>query len=153
MDLGIEKREAQMLTRKSAEIILGISTGDWNKLNIPKKGEFWANVLNNIAIKQGDAIDRNVSTDIHHLIRLPGTIHGDTGLIAKKVKSLKALAEFEPMKEAIAFGGAPVSIKTAKVPEFMMAGTSFGPLRKHRCKAACLRGILPCPKGLCIAQS
>ena len=126
MDLGIEKREAQMLTRKSAEIILGISTGNWDKINIPKKGEFWANVLKNIAIKQGDAIDKNVSTDVHHLIRLPGTIHGDTGLIAKKVKSLKALAEFDPMKEAIAFGDAPVSVRTAKVPEFTMAGTSLG---------------------------
>jgi len=134
MDLGIEKRDAQMLTRKSAEVVLGISTGNWDKINIPKKGEFWANVLKNIAIKQSDAIDRNVSTDIHHLIRLPGTIHGDTGLVAKKVKSFKVLAEFDPMKDTIAFGDSPVSIKTAKVPAFTMAGTTYGPYENTEVK-------------------
>ncbi len=134
MDLGIEKKDAQMLTRKSAEIVLGISTGNWDKINIPKKGEFWANVLKNIAIKQSDAIDKNVSIDIHHLIRLPGTIHGDTGLIAKKVKSLRALAEFDPMSDAIAFGEEQITIKTAKVPAFTMAGTGYGPYENAEVK-------------------
>ncbi|HIH50120.1 MAG: DNA primase catalytic subunit PriS [Candidatus Micrarchaeaceae archaeon] len=134
MDLGIEKKDAQMLTRKSAEVVLGISTGNWDKINIPKKGEFWANVLKNIAIKQSDAIDRNVSTDIYHLIRLPGTIHGDTGLVAKKVRSFKALADFDPMSEAIAFGAEQIAIRTTKVPAFTMAGTAFGPYENAEIK-------------------
>jgi DNA primase small subunit len=127
MDLGIDKSTAQILTRKSAEITFGISTGNWDKVNIPKKAEFWANVLKNIAIKQSDAIDKNVSTDVHHLIRLPGTLHGDTGLIAKKVKSLSDLDRFEPMNDAIAFGKNYMKIKTLKVPKFSMNGTDFGP--------------------------
>ncbi len=127
IELGIEKKYAEMLTRKSAEVVLGISTGNWDKINIPKKGEFWENVLKNIAIKQSDAIDKNVSTDIYHLIRLPGTIHGDTGLVAKRVRSLKALDGFEPMDDAVAFGESFIKIKTAKVPKFSMASNSFGP--------------------------
>lgn len=127
MELGIDKKSAQMLTRKSAEIALGISTGNWDKVNIPKKAEFWSNILKSIAIKQSDMIDKNVSTDKFHLIRLPGTIHGDTGLVAKRVKSLKALEDFEPMNETIAFGDKYVKIKTAKVPKFLMNGMEFGP--------------------------
>jgi DNA primase small subunit len=127
MDLGIDKKSAEMLTRKNAEIRLGISTGNWDKINIPKKAEFWSNVLKGIAIKQGDAIDKNVSTDIHHLIRLPGTIHGDTGLIAKNVKSLKALDGFEPMNDAVAFDDLHINVKTGSVPKFTMGSSSYGP--------------------------
>ncbi|MGD0729172.1 MAG: DNA primase catalytic subunit PriS [Candidatus Micrarchaeaceae archaeon] len=127
MELGIDKKDAEMLTRKRAEIILGISTGNWDKVNIPKKAEFWSNILKGISIKQGDLIDKNVSTDKYHLIRLPGTIHGDTGLVAKKLKSLKALESFEPMNSTIAFDDKHMKIKTAKVPKFIMNGIEFGP--------------------------
>lgn len=127
-DLGIDKKDAEMLTRKSAAVRLGITTGNWDSINIPKKGEFWGNVLKNIAIKQSDTIDKNVSTDIYHLIRLPGTIHGDTGLVAKSVKSIKSLDDFEPMDEAIAFDDVRVKIKTiGHVPKFRMANREYGP--------------------------
>lgn len=127
MELGIDRKNAEMLTRKSAAIRIGISSGNWDAINIPHKAEFWSNVLKGIAIKQSDAIDKNVSTDIYHLIRLPGTIHGDTGLIAKTVKSLKALDGFEPMRDAVAFDDAHIRVATAKVPKFDMCGSAFGP--------------------------
>jgi DNA primase small subunit len=127
MEMGIDKKTAEMLTRKSAEIRLGITTGNWDKINIPHKAELWSNILKNIAIKQSDAIDKNVSTDIYHLIRLPNTIHGDTGLVAKNVKSLKTLDSFEPMNDAIAFGDKKIKIKTLKVPKFAMGNAQFGP--------------------------
>jgi DNA primase small subunit len=127
IDLGIDKKNAEMLTRKSAEVRLGITTGNWDKINIPHKAEFWGNVLKSIAIKQSDAIDKNVTTDRYHIIRLPGTIHGDTGLIAKNVKSLKELDKFEPMNESVAFDNKNIKIKTLKVPKFMMNFKEFGP--------------------------
>jgi DNA primase small subunit len=127
MDLGIDRKNAEILVRKNAEIVLGITTGNWDKVNIPKKAEFWSNVLKGIAIRQSDAIDRNVSTDIYHLIRLPGTIHGDTGLVAKTVKSFKSFDRFDPMIDAIAFDDTHVKITAKKVPKFSMGGNSFGP--------------------------
>ncbi len=127
MELGIDKKNAEMLVRKSAEVRLGITTGNWDKINIPKKAEFWSNVLKNIAVKQSDLIDKNVSIDVYHLIRLPGTIHGDTGLIAKNVGSPKLLQKFDPMREAIAFGDAGVKVNVKGVPSFSMGGRGFGP--------------------------
>lgn len=127
MSLGIDRKSAELLTRKSAEISLGITTGNWDKVNIPKKAEFWSNVLKGIAVRQSDLIDKNVSIDKFHLIRLPGSIHGDTGLIAKNVKSIKDLERFEPMNDAIAFGGRHMKVKTMRVPKFVMNGIEFGP--------------------------
>ena len=141
MELGIDKRNSEMLVRKSAEVRLGISTGNWDKINIPKKAEFWSNVLKGIAIKQSDAIDKNVSTDIYHLIRLPGTVHGDTGLIAKRVRSLKSLQDFEPMDSAVAFGDKPIKVRTGIVPKFSMHGASFGPYNNQTVELPTYSGV------------
>ena len=54
--------------------------------------------------------------------------------MAKKVKSFRALADFDPMSEATAFGEEQIAIKTAKVPAFSMAGTTFGPYENAEIK-------------------
>jgi DNA primase small subunit len=127
VDLGMEKQYARMLYRNRASVILGITTGNWDKVRIPNKAVFWGNMLGGIAISQSSSIDRNVTGDTSHLIRLPGTIHGDTGLVAKKLGSAGALGAFDPMKEAIAFKTGAVRVSTQKVPAFSMGGAAFGP--------------------------
>jgi DNA primase small subunit len=127
LELGIDKASTSMLMRKRAEIIFGITVGNWDKVNIPKKAEFWSNVLKGIAIKQSDAIDKGVVKDIYHLIRLQGTIHGDTGLIAKRVGQLRSLEGFDPMRDAIAFKEGTAKVKAGKVPKFGMNGADYGP--------------------------
>ena len=46
-------------------------------------------------------IDEPVTTDIHRLIRLPGSLHGKTGFVVTNVK-YKNLDSFEPLRDAIA---------------------------------------------------
>lgn len=152
MNLGIDKKNAEMLVRKSAEVRLGITTGNWDKINIPKKAEFWSNVLKNIAVKQSDSIDKNVSTDVYHLIRLPGTIHGDTGLVAKSVGSLKGLQEFDPMKDAIALDDEIVKISAKGVPEFSMKGRGFGPYQSSIVKLPRYAAVYLILKRLAVLQ-
>ena len=127
--------------RKSPEIIFGITTGNWDKVSIPKKAEFWSNVLKSIAIKQSESIDRGVVNDVYHLIRLPGTIHGDTGLAAMKVESLKALEGFDPMTKAIAFKEGTVKVKTLKVPKFEMNGAEYGPFDGNEVELPIYAGV------------
>ncbi|MGC8651910.1 MAG: DNA primase small subunit domain-containing protein [Candidatus Micrarchaeia archaeon] len=127
IDLGIDSKTANMLTRKRASIITGITAGNWDMINIPKKAEFWSNVLKSLSVKQSDSIDKNVTIDMHHIIRLPETIHGDTGLIAKKLGSLSELDRFDPMNDAIAFKEGRAKIHAAKVPKFHMNNGQFGP--------------------------
>ena len=124
-ELGIERSIASKMERKRAEIILGITMGNWDKVDIPKKAEFWSSVISSMVIKQSDSIDRNVTNDPYHLIRLQNSIHGSTGLIAKKF-ALAEIDRFDPMKDAIAFGKEPIRVN-ASAPRFHMGGEEFGP--------------------------
>ncbi len=124
---GIEPEIARKLFRKRTEIVLGISVGNWDRVSIPKKADFWKAIIANMSIKQGDSIDSNVTKDMHHLIRIPNTLHGDTALIAKKLSSLSELKRFNPMDDAIAFKDGIIKVKTGRVHKFTMSGTQFGP--------------------------
>jgi DNA primase small subunit len=44
--------------------------------------------------------DEPVTTDIHRLIRLPGSLHGKTGLIVKPIK-IDELVKFDPLDDAV----------------------------------------------------
>ena len=54
--------------------------------------------------------DEPVTGDLHRLIRLPGTLHGGTGLLARSV-TLDELRDFDPYRQAIALGDAPVKVR------------------------------------------
>ena len=54
--------------------------------------------------------DEPVTGDIHRLIRLPGSLHGKTGLIVKTL-SRKELDVFDPYEIPIAFGKKPIKIR------------------------------------------
>ena len=71
-------------------------------------------------------IDTVVTTDIHRLIRLPGTLHGKTGL--KKIEfPITALSDFDPFKSALAFRGGDITVIVSKAPEFRLGDEEFGP--------------------------
>ncbi len=125
--LGIGAAEARFIERNKAAVILGITTGNWDKIRITRKAEFWANAVKSMTIRQSDSIDRNVTNDPSHMLRVPETLHGDTMLVASRIGSVKALDKFEPMRDAIAFLGGTMLVHAAKVPEFSMNGMSFGP--------------------------
>ena len=55
--------------------------------------------------------DEPVTGDIHRLIRLPGSLHGGSGLKVTTMDS-KKLERFDPMKDAIAFGNNLVRIRS-----------------------------------------
>ncbi|MGC8710542.1 MAG: DNA primase catalytic subunit PriS [Candidatus Micrarchaeia archaeon] len=126
MQIGIEGRIARNLYKKRALVELGIKNGNWDMVYIKKKSDFWESIINKQVIMQSDLIDRNVTSGITHTIRLPNTIHGDTGLVAKKV-AFSELNRFDPMKECIAFDKGELKIKVSKSPSIEMKGMTFGP--------------------------
>lgn len=48
----------------------------------------------------GPAIDDPVTTDVHRLIRLPGSLHGATGLVVRPIPT-DELTDFDPLEAAI----------------------------------------------------
>ena len=124
--LGIDPKMAKRLEASKAEVIFGITTGNWDKINVPKKADFWTNAMKGMAIAQSDSIDRNVTNDTSHLIRMPDTLHGDTGLAGRSL-AVGDLGKFNPMDDAVVFGGEPMKVVTEKVPAFRMRGEEHGP--------------------------
>jgi DNA primase small subunit len=53
--------------------------------------------------------DEPVTCDVKRLIRLPGSLHGKTGLKVSEV-TLDTLDDYDPLTEAIVFDDSPVSI-------------------------------------------
>ena len=84
-------------------------------------------MIKNVAIKQSNSIDKNVTNDTHHLLRLPNTIHGDTELIGKGIPSVNDLTSFEPMRNAIVYKEKSIKIHVSKAHAFVMNDGTHGP--------------------------
>jgi len=50
--------------------------------------------------KQAAPIDEPVTTDTRRLIRLPGTLHGGTGFVVRRIER-DALDDFDPLEDAV----------------------------------------------------
>ncbi|OUJ18745.1 Eukaryotic-type DNA primase catalytic small subunit PRI1 [Methanonatronarchaeum thermophilum] len=77
------------------------------------KKDVWTQIID-IAIKKHSVnADEPVTSDIKRLIRLPGSLHGGTGLQVKPIDKQK-INEFEPLNDAVIFNDQPVKIKPKK---------------------------------------
>ena len=102
--------------------------------------QFWSSVkgiglstwktLSSRAVERRSAkIDTVVTTDIHRLIRLPGTLNGHTGLKALEVDKDR-LDDFDPFTETLAFQGS-MRVKVLDCPRFELGRQKFGPYHEQ----------------------
>ncbi len=113
---------------------------EWDEEQLLKK-PFWSSVRGiglstwrALALKgvqtRSARIDTVVTTDVHRLIRLPGTLNGHTGLLAVNVPA-DHVDEFDPFFESPAFQGMTrVHVKDA--PDFRLGGKHFGPFHDEK---------------------
>jgi len=73
-------------------------------------------------------VDSVVTTDIHRLTRMVGTLHGKTGLRVVQVPA-NALEAFDPLKEAVAFERGTVRVRILDVAKFRIGGAEYGPFK------------------------
>jgi DNA primase small subunit len=90
----------------------------------------WKTLSARAVQKKSAKIDTVVTTDIHRLIRLPGTLNGHTGLLSMKIQR-EHLEDFDPSKEAIAFQGT-MKIQVKECPQFQLGGNRFGPYHDEK---------------------
>ena len=112
-----ELRNMEKEKRKTELKIIGIQKKGLNLKNDNEKAfnnlpEFSKKKFVRFALKE-TAIhpDEPVTGDIHRLIRLPGSLHGGSGLKVTTMDS-KQLENFDPMKDALAFGNNNVRIRS-----------------------------------------
>ncbi len=106
--LGIPAAKARgwaklLVDQKGAERIRTRLTLEVFPKGVPP--EFLATVVPRAAIEVQGETDAPVTTDLHRLIRLPGSVHGGTGFRAVPL-SRDALDDFDPFRDALLPAGA-----------------------------------------------
>ncbi|MFW9925131.1 MAG: DNA primase small subunit domain-containing protein [Candidatus Thorarchaeota archaeon] len=92
--------------------------------------KYWQEIANKAALSYSAHIDIPVTTDVHRVIRLIGSLNGKTGFSVTGI-SRDELTEFDPFEESIVFGDEPFKVKIPKrtidIPKFRIRDTVYGP--------------------------
>jgi DNA primase small subunit len=68
--------------------------------------------------------DEPVTCDVKRLIRLPGSLHGKTGLKVEKI-NLDGLKEFDPLRDAVVLSEEEVDVDIGQDFEISMKDETF----------------------------
>jgi len=127
-EVGIGEKDAKKIYKHGEQFLRLIEGGNWDAVKLIDKEIVWRNVVGRLGIKLGDRIDQNVTADAGKLIRLPDSLHGESALVAARVKDI---GKFDPLKDAVVFGEQPVRIKIKKAPQFRVGELTFGPFKEE----------------------
>jgi DNA primase small subunit len=122
-------RNVSLLSNKEVIIKRAINEGRWESIN-GVSVQTWLKLAKYVRDVESAKIDTVVTTDIHRLIRMNGTLHGKTGL--KKVEfPAKNLQDFDPFTAAVAFKKGEVKVLVSNAPEFRLGGETLGPYKNQ----------------------
>ncbi len=117
-----------------AKFVDGITNGDWNKTSLADIVDRLEPIAKELPVQSIDT-DVGVTQDVSKLIRVPNSIHGETGLVAKIVDNIDS---FNPLDDAIAFGmdeNKAIRITfTEDVPKLDFGKTSYQEFKKDEKK-------------------
>ena len=128
------------------ELLKSLNKGYLLPLSPRKSKGFWTKILEKVIEEQMSPIDRQTSIDMHKIIRVPQTLHGTTGFLAKTI-SIEKLKEFDPHKEAVIFGSERVRLFIKKAPKFSLKRESFGPYEEEEVELPLFAAIYLLGKG------
>lgn len=90
-------------------------------------------------------IDESVTTDIHRIFRMPGTLHGNSGLLKMRVHDLQA---FRPDYDPVVLGDEGVALSVQGSPSFSLKGKTFGPYSSEEPELPTYAAVYLMTKGL-----
>lgn len=124
---GMPLSRAQELLKQRATILSSMEKGVLIPLSARKSEEQWGKLVENSIRQNRLELDRQTSIDINKIIRVPSTLHGSTGLVARIIPK-DSLKEFDALRQCIAFGQEQVKLELAfPTPKFYLGGEWFGP--------------------------
>ncbi len=133
----IKRRELEKLVSKrtakkfyNEEVIKSIKDGNWERVYISNRKKFFENFINKITKVYGSNVDEQVTMDTSKLIRLPDSIHGETGLTARRI-NVSELDKFNPFKGPIIFWKNQLKINVKECKEFILNDQLFGPYKNE----------------------
>jgi DNA primase small subunit len=90
-------------------------------------------------------IDESVTTDIHRIFRMPGTLHGNSGLLKARVHDLTG---FRPDYDPVVLGDEEIALSVPGAPAFGLKGRTFGPYSSEEPELPTYAAVYLMTKGL-----
>lgn len=119
-DLMYKIENKKIRTSKRDEYMSEIDKGIWE--NVSNSTWFHREIEKSVNKMKCD-VDEQVTTDIHRLIRLPDSIHGESMLLAKKVNNIE---NFNPLNDTIVLSDEEIEIEIIEeVPEMILKNKTF----------------------------
>lgn len=118
-EMGLRPKGIAELTEKKSWVIEKLSEGNWD---VPAGfKDFWILCVNKAISQARVDTDKPVTFDLARLIRVPNTIHGSTGLAAKRTDNL---TKFKPLEHAVVLKGDDVSVLPSLTGEVTVGGVT-----------------------------
>lgn len=109
----------------------GIEAGNWDSIGIANRKKKLKERFEQMKLSLTGRIDANVTADTTKLIRVPNSLHGGSGLLAKKLGSFGELSDFDPMRHSVAFAEGELRVLACEdIPPIEIGGLSFGAMGK-----------------------
>ncbi|MFH0848317.1 MAG: DNA primase small subunit domain-containing protein [archaeon] len=138
------------LSRKTADLIVGnrdarstVTAKAASNIQKALGRSSWQKLVQAAVARKSARLDTVVTTDINRLIRIPGTLHGKTGLLAMKIDKIDG---FDPFADAIAFKGEQ-SVYVNWAPRFRIGDETLGPYENQKVTLPLAAAILLICKG------
>jgi DNA primase small subunit len=93
----------------------------------PTYGGTLQKLVSEAVSSQRAMVDASVTTDIHRVFRLAGTLHGNTGMAKTRINSM---AKFDPQTDPVVLSPKPVNVRVEFHPRFRLKHEDFGPFTK-----------------------
>ncbi len=128
--MGLSQNAVNSLIRNQKTLLERWKNKKW----ISVKGvgpKNWEKVVQWVIDQKSAKIDTVVTTDIHRLIRLAGSLHGKTGFM-KVEAPFSGFDDFDPLRRAVAFKEGQVIVDIVEAPEFRVGDAVYGPFKDNR---------------------
>lgn len=97
----------------------------------------------------GVRIDPNVTTDVHRIFRMPGSLNGKSGLTKMACDDIDKCSPYE---QACLIDDDPVDVIASSPVKFKLKGTSFGPYSSEKVSVPRFAAVYMICKGLATSE-
>lgn len=139
--IGLRKNIGNLIDKNKDSLLKNLEKGTNSKKLKGLGPETWTKIVEHTLERMTAHVDTVVTTDIHRLIRLTGTLHNKTGL--KKVEfPASMIHRFDPFTNAIAFKEGTTTICVSKAPRFRLGKETYGPYNNEEVKLPTAAALL-----------
>jgi DNA primase small subunit len=119
--------------------------GGWPERISLSTGKNQSQKMEQVVNSLNSRIDESVTIDIHRIFRMPGTLHGNSGLLKMRVHDLQS---FRPEYDPVVLGDEEVTLSVLGAPAFNLKGRTFGPYSAEEPELPTYAAVYLLTKGL-----